>query len=208
VARRGGRGRSRVAREAGEKVQEAIEKLVKRGRRGGDRGGPPGGPPRRRGDRDYPDDPLFAAANRNVDLDRITPPGHVRRTDDRPLVRSDPRHPDHIFENGFQPRDVGPSGNYDLDRHVSQNQPGPFVSTSYGDEVTDGFDGEYRYDIDAPGGIDMRRSPGVRANEGEAEIAFPGGIDPRFVRGAQQYDDWGNPTGDYRPNPHYRDWRT
>ena len=155
----------------------------------------------------YPDDPLFAAANRDVDLDRITPPGWVRRTDERPIIRSDPRGPDEIFENGFQPRNVGPDGNYDLDRHITHNQPGPFVSTSYGDEVTDGLEGEWRYDIDAPGGIDMRRSPGARAGDGEAEVAFPGGIDRRFIQGAQLYGPGDQPVGPYRVNPHYRNWR-
>lgn len=205
MPRRGGGGdrTSKVAKEAAEKLDEALEKLLRRGR--GHHGGPPGRGPGGPGGRDYPDDPLFAAANRNVDMDRITPPGHVRRTDERPIVRSDPRHPDEVFEDGFQPLDV--NGDYDLDRHVYPNEPSPFVSTSYGDEVTEGFDGQYRYDIDAPGGIDMRRSPGVSANEGESEIAFPGGIDRRFIQGAQAYDDDGVPVGDYLHNPHYRDWR-
>jgi len=175
-------------------------------------GGGGGRVPPHGGAHGYPDDPLFAAANRDVDLDRITPPGHVRRTDEDPLVRHDVRHPDEIFEEGLPPLDVSERGDYDLDRHVYPNPPGPFVSTHRANDVPDGVAGQWRYDIDAPGGIDMRRSPGVNDNPGEAEVAFPGGVDRSFIRGAELWgvDEHGMDVpmpGTARENPHYRNWR-
>ncbi|WP_051796879.1 scabin-related ADP-ribosyltransferase [Catenuloplanes japonicus] len=156
------------------------------------------------------DDPLFAAANRDVDLSRITPPGHVWRTDNYPLIRVDRRGPDEIFEHGFQPKNADPeTGNYDLDRHVSDAEDGPFVSTSYAHGPGAEAPAHWEYEINAPGGIDLERSPGVRENDGEGEVAFPGGVDRRFIRSAQLYDPFTNePVGERRYNPHYEEWRT
>src|SRR5579859_1039003 len=131
--------------------------------------------------RQSPPDKLFAAADRDVDLDRITPQDYVWRTNDRPLVRVDDQDPADVFDRGFRPKDV--KGDYDLNNKVIENNPGPFVSTSYANDFGDNF--PYRYDIEAPGGIDFNASSSVRANEGEEEVAFPGGIASQFIKGAQ-----------------------
>jgi len=48
---------------------------------------------------------------------------------------------------------------------------------------------------------------GVRAGDGEAEVAFPWGDRPWFMQGAQLYGPGDQPVGPYRVNPHYRNWR-
>ncbi len=83
-----------------------------------------------------------------------------------------------------------------------------FVSTSYAHGPGAEAPSYWVYDINAPGGIDMGRSPGVRDNTGESEVAFPGGIDRRFIQSAQEYDAYSNePVGERRYNPHYEEWR-
>jgi hypothetical protein len=133
-----------------------------------------------------------------------TPTPHVHRTDNDPLVRTDRRHPDEIFTEGFQPKD--PKGNNDLQVHVDQALPGNLVSTSRDLEGVGRY--PWKYDIDAPGGIDINatatRYGNVEPNWPENEIAFPGGIAPGNIRGAQQYDTFDEPIGSYVHNPNYR----
>lgn len=132
-----------------------------------------------------PADPLAAAADRNVDLSKIEPKDIVWRTDSDTLYREDARSPKEIFDDGgFQPKDV--NGDYDLNNKVSENNDGPYVSTTK-DSTTDVKKDWYLYKIEAPGGIDLEASPGVTAFDGEGEVVFPGGIDLSHVVGAWKY---------------------
>lgn len=132
-----------------------------------------------------PADPLAAAADRNVDLGKIEPKDIVWRTDNDTLYREDARSPKEIHDDGgFRPKDV--NGDYNLNNKVSENNDGPYVSTTR-DATTDVKQNWYLYKIEAPGGIDLEISPGVNQNAGEDEVVFPGGIDLRYVVGAWEY---------------------
>jgi len=152
--------------------------------------------------------PAEAAANPNVDLNRIPESGYVTRADNAPLYRTDDRASGEIFQNGFQPKDV--NGNYSLQDHVDVNPNGPYVSTT---RSAQGL-GQYPwfYEIHAPGGIDMNASDLAGAlprgaNTGEEEILFPGGIARQFIKSAQQFgkDALGGdvPIGNPIFNPNY-----
>ncbi|SOD59051.1 hypothetical protein SAMN06297387_101457 [Streptomyces zhaozhouensis] len=155
------------------------------------------------------EDPLYAANNRDVDVDRISPDPDYRE-DCRQLYRADGRSPEVIFEEGFEPRDVV-GGQYDLEQYVLVNQPSPFVSTSYDHDLYKGWrSAGYNYYIDAPGGIDVNATIGDQHRwADQVEVAFPGGIATEFVVGACPID------ADSRTeimdecvdNPHYTPWR-
>ncbi|TYB59212.1 hypothetical protein FXF51_35160 [Nonomuraea sp. PA05] len=144
-------------------------------------------------------DPLRAAANRNIDVNAITP-SPVWRTDRLILRRADDRHPDEVFEGGFHPRDPA---NTDLESHL-RFEPSAFVSTTRLDNPMDIFETRYLYDVDAPGGIDIPQTMGSALRTGhQLEIAFPGGVEGRFIRGAKSYDPATRTFGPYINNPHY-----
>lgn len=145
-------------------------------------------------------DPLRAAADRNVDVRSITP-SPVWRTDRLILRRADDRHPDEIFTDGFHPRDVT---NTDLESHL-RFEPSAFVSTTRLDNPMDIFPTRYLYDVDAPGGIDLAETMGSALRTGhQREVAFPGGVEARFIKGAKPYDAETGEFGDYVVNPGYR----
>jgi hypothetical protein len=145
-------------------------------------------------------DPLRAAVNRDIDVKSITPVP-VWRDDRLMLTRADDRYPDEVFGQGFQPR--APS-NTDLESHL-RFEPSAFVSTSRLKNPMDIFPMRYLYDVDAPGGIDLKKTMGSALRTGhQKEIPFPGGIDARFIRGARSYDSATGEFGPYVGNPGYR----
>ncbi|MFF0788805.1 hypothetical protein [Streptomyces spiralis] len=75
------------------------------------------------------EDRIRAAADRRVDVGRITPTP-AWRTACGTLWRNDNRAPAAIFEERFHPRDVL-NGQYDIEQYVLVNQPSPYVSTTY-----------------------------------------------------------------------------
>ncbi|GAB3120512.1 hypothetical protein GCM10027160_36750 [Streptomyces calidiresistens] len=156
------------------------------------------------------EDRLYAAAVRDVDLQRITPEP-TWRTDCRKLYRADRRAPSVIFEEGFRPWDTV-NGQYDLYSYTQVNQPSPFVSTTYDHDLykywwTVGWN----YYIDAPGGIDVNGTIGDDHRWAEqVEVAFPGGVDRSFVAGGCPVDPRLRIEimSQCRDNPHYEPWRT
>lgn len=134
----------------------------------------------------------------------VTPTDHVHGTDRDPLTRVDNRHPDEVFQDGFKPWNS--NGNNDLQVHVDDSPRGNLVSASRNPEGVGAY--PWLYDIDAPGGIDLNATAlehgNLEPNWGENEVTFPGGIPARYIRGAQQYDEFDNPIGDYLSNPNYR----
>jgi hypothetical protein len=164
-------------------LTKAKALLRKVARRAGRRTGPPA------------IDRLAAAVNRNVDTSAISP-NPVWRADNRPLYRNDDRPMSEIFENGFGPRNTART---DLTRYVEMNESSAFVGTSYDDEID--MMRDYTYEIDAPGGVDVNQSM-VNKNAPEQEVAFPGGVDRRFIKGGWEVEG-GVKVGDYVPNPHY-----
>ncbi|WP_067129668.1 scabin-related ADP-ribosyltransferase [Microtetraspora malaysiensis] len=145
-------------------------------------------------------DPLRAAADRSVNVKAITP-SPVWRSDRLILRRADDRHPDEVFGPGFHPRNPR---NTDLESHL-RFEESAFVSTTRLDNPMDIFPTRYLYDVDAPGGVDIAETMGSALRTGhQREVAFPGGIEGRYIKGARPYDASTETFGDYIPNPDYR----
>ncbi|WP_030611095.1 ADP-ribosyltransferase [Streptomyces fulvoviolaceus] len=129
------------------------------------------------------DDPIKAAVNRDVDVDRITPEPAWRKTCGT-LYRSDGRGPEIVFAEGFKPKDVV-NGQYDIEQYVLVNQPSPYVSTTYDHDLyKTWWKSGYNYYIDAPGGVDVNKTIGdTHKWADQVEVAFPGGIARKYIIG-------------------------
>lgn len=139
-------------------------------------------------------DRLAAAADRGVDLRGLFPKTVWRDTME-PLWRLDDRPPEQIFEEGFRPRNAA---NTNLERHVVENQPSAYVATTRNADLT--LTRQFRYEIHAPGGVDVDRTIGRVLYPGEEEVAFPGGLEARFIKGAHRLLPDGG-LGEWIPNP-------
>jgi hypothetical protein len=155
-----------------------------------------------------PADHLYDAAERNVELERIAPVPSWRSNCDE-LFRADGRGPDIVFAEGFHPRDVA-NGQYDLASYVANNQPSPYVSTTYDHDLFKKWKSAWNYYVDAPGGIDVNATIGYQHKyASQMEVAFPGGIDSKFIVGVCPVDTTTKSeilTGCER-NPKYVPWR-
>jgi hypothetical protein len=147
-------------------------------------------------------DPLRAAV-RPVDPSRLDVSNPVWRTDRRSLWRGDDRSPDEIFEHGFHPR--GDTTSLEMHQHDYSNSA--FVSTTASPYMGTLSARDYRYLIDAPGGIYMNptlRRHGMRiGTPREREVSFLGGIDRRYIVGAQRIRRGDVGYHPFIPNPHY-----
>ncbi|AZM75458.1 hypothetical protein D1J63_11140 [Streptomyces sp. KPB2] len=154
------------------------------------------------------DDRTKAAADRGVDVDRITPEP-VWRTTCGTLYRSDSRGPQVVFEEGFHAKDVE-NGQYDVEKYVLVNQPSPFVSTTYDHDLyKTWYKSGYNYYIDAPGGIDVNRTIGdTHKWADQVEVAFPGGIQRKYIIGVCPVDRQTKTEimSECESNPHYQPW--
>jgi hypothetical protein len=154
------------------------------------------------------EDKLKAAAERDVDLDRITP-APAWRTGCGTLYRSDSRGPSVVFEQGFHPKDVV-NGQYDIEQYVLVNQPSPYVSTTYDHDLyKTWYKSGYNYYIDAPGGIDVNRTIGdTHKWADQVEVAFPGGIARQYIIGVCPVDKKTKTEimSDCVSNPYYQPW--
>ncbi|MDX3524527.1 DNA-targeting ADP-ribosyltransferase toxin scabin [Streptomyces scabiei] len=154
------------------------------------------------------DDPVHAAADPRVDVERITP-DPVWRTTCGTLYRSDSRGPAVVFEQGFLPRDVI-DGQYDIESYVLVNQPSPYVSTTYDHDLyKTWYKSGYNYYIDAPGGVDVNKTIGDQHKwADQVEVAFPGGIRTEFIIGVCPVDKKTRTErmSECVSNPHYEPW--
>ncbi|WP_435613898.1 ADP-ribosyltransferase [Streptomyces tendae] len=154
------------------------------------------------------DDKTKAAADRGVDIDRITPEP-VWRTTCGTLYRSDSRGPQVVFEEGFHAKDVQ-NGQYDVEKYVLVNQPSPFVSTSYDHDLyKTWYKSGYNYYVDAPGGIDVNKTIGdTHKWADQVEVAFPGGIQRKYIVGVCPVDRQTKTEimSECESNPHYQPW--
>ncbi|KOX37987.1 MULTISPECIES: ADP-ribosyltransferase [Streptomyces] len=154
------------------------------------------------------DDKTKAAADRGVDVDRITPEP-VWRTTCGTLYRSDSRGPQVVFEEGFHAKDVR-NGQYDVEKYVLVNQPSPFVSTTYDHDLyKTWYKSGYNYYIDAPGGIDVNKTIGdTHKWADQVEVAFPGGIQRKYIIGVCPVDRQTKTEimSECESNPHYQPW--
>ncbi|MEU3854193.1 ADP-ribosyltransferase [Streptomyces sp. NPDC029554] len=153
------------------------------------------------------DDKAQAAADRRVDLGRITPDPSWRTTCGT-LYRADGRGPSVVFEEGFRPRDVV-NGQYDLEKYVLVNQPSPYVSTTYDHDLFKKWKSAFNYYVDAPGGVDVNRTIGdTHKYADQQEVAFPGGIARRYIVGVCPVDKATKTEimSECESNPHYKPW--
>ncbi|UUU25032.1 ADP-ribosyltransferase [Streptomyces sp. DSM 40750] len=154
------------------------------------------------------EDPVHAAVDRRVDVDRITPDPVWRETCGT-LYRSDSRGPATIFEQGFHPKDVI-DGQYDIEQYVLVNQPSPYVSTTYDHDLyKTWYKSGYNYYIDAPGGVDVNKTIGDQHKwADQVEVAFPGGIKPEYIIGVCPVDKKTKTEkmSDCESNPYYEPW--
>lgn len=124
------------------------------------------------------------------------------------LLRWDDRTPETIFRDGFQPRIQPAPGDFktkesafDLRLYVNDNIESVFVSTAryYRNKdkkllrvkpiegTSKPKETYFEYEIFGYGGIDVNFVLGPHILQYEHEIAFPGGIQPRFIRSAREY---------------------
>ncbi|MGW4276651.1 ADP-ribosyltransferase [Streptomyces seoulensis] len=152
-------------------------------------------------------DKAEAAADRRVDVGRITP-APAWRTTCGTLWRNDNRAPATVFPEGFLPRDVL-RGQYDVEQYVLVNQPSPYVSTTYDHDLYKTWKSAYNYYIDAPGGVDVNKTIGTTHKwADQVEVAFPGGIARRYVVGACPIDKATKTEilSRCESNPYYEPW--
>ncbi len=133
-----------------------------------------------------------------VDIDLIRPEPSWR-VDRDPLWRADNRPPQEVFDSGFRPWN---QDHLDLADYVENNTRSAFVGTSRRQDLYADWGSRYRYQIDAPGGIDVNDTLGPHRFATEAEVAFPGGIRSERIRGAQEVLEDGS-LGPLIPNPRY-----
>ncbi|MFJ1744876.1 ADP-ribosyltransferase [Streptomyces sp. NPDC088116] len=154
-------------------------------------------------------DPMFAAADHSVEVDRITPVPSWR-TDCKQLYRADSRRPELIFEQGFLPK-APLGGQYDVKKYVLVDQPSPFVSMSYDHDLYKRWSKNgFNYYVDAPGGIDVKKTiADPRIPAGAEEVAFPGGVSRERIVGACPVDEHKKTEimSQCVDNPHYEPWR-
>lgn len=153
------------------------------------------------------DDKIKAAADRRVQVDRITPDPSWR-TSCGTLYRADGRGPSVIFEEGFRPRDVV-DGQYDLEKYVLVNQPSPYVSTTYDHDLFKNWKSAFNYYVDAPGGVDVNKTIGdTHKWADQQEVAFPGGIAREYIVGVCPVDKQTKTEimSECESNPHYEPW--
>ncbi|MGW3636021.1 scabin-related ADP-ribosyltransferase, partial [Streptomyces sp. NPDC005122] len=119
------------------------------------------------------------------------------RIDRNRLYRSDKREPEDIFRNGFKPRETDLLS--DLKEYVELAYPTNLVSTSRSAALAANWNpGNYVYEIDARGGLDMVATMGRLAWVKEQEVVFLGGLKPQSIVGA-----W-RPDGTFIKNQNYR----
>ncbi|MCX4589134.1 hypothetical protein OG819_05045 [Streptomyces sp. NBC_01549] len=154
------------------------------------------------------DDPVKAAADRRVQVDRITPEPVWRKTCGT-LYRSDSRGPAAVFEQGFHPKDVI-DGQYDIEQYVLVNQPSPYVSTTYDHDLyKTWYKSGFNYYVDAPGGVDVNKTIGdTHKWADQVEVAFPGGIARQYIIGVCPVDKKTKTEimSDCESNPYYAPW--
>ncbi|MDP9865448.1 MULTISPECIES: scabin-related ADP-ribosyltransferase [Streptosporangium] len=150
-----------------------------------------------------PDNYLESAVDKNVDVKSIVP-YPIWRRDRPPVYRADNRPPEEVFEQGFHPRDTSMTN---LDDYVNRNRPSAFVGTSTRQDIDNVLPRRYVYEVDAPGGIDVRDTFSTYGTNGarlyhEQEIAFPGGVHRRYISGAWPEGVPKTPEN-FISNPHY-----
>ncbi|WP_077193695.1 scabin-related ADP-ribosyltransferase [Streptomyces lydicus] len=151
-------------------------------------------------------------AGRAVDPGAIHPTPVWSKPSDADIYRNSEYAPGKVFAEGFPPKGV--SIPHLVDYVFNGPQDTVFVSaTTMNDYVEQtmkqtGRATKYRhiYAIDPLGGIDINATLDIASPfPDQQEIVFPGGVQSRFIKYAQELSTVdGTPVGDRIPNPHYR----
>jgi scabin-like protein len=141
-----------------------------------------------------PPDALRAALTK-VDVNKL-PRKAVWRTTREPLYRNDSRPWYIVFKQGFAPKNPA---NTNLRDFLHSSAPSAYVATTTKPDLNWPFDNgdAYTYQIDAPGGIDANKTYPQTAHPAkydEAEIDFPGGISPKYIKGCYVLQEDGSRT--------------
>ncbi|MBP0451112.1 hypothetical protein J5Y04_16400 [Kitasatospora sp. RG8] len=155
----------------------------------------------------WPSDPLKVAATKDVNLTNMAYEPKWRTTNED-LYRFDARNPEKIFkpDGGLQPWE---SDFNDLHAYASgESKSSIFVGTTRDPGSRISMGRQWRYDIEAEGGIDVnatlgrKESGGITPYADEAEVAFPGGVRVENIKGAWRLEN-GTPV-EFVPNPYYK----
>ncbi|MER7172890.1 scabin-related ADP-ribosyltransferase [Streptomyces mesophilus] len=112
--------------------------------------------------------------------------------------------PETVFRDGVQPRGMQGDANLKIRPGIDVTNSA-LSSASYRSRHAKYF-GTWIYVVDAPGGILVDAVLNGDAMNDESEVAFVGGIQPRFIVGAfllEKPGTWSKAV-EYRPNPGYR----
>ncbi|MFE8008166.1 lonely Cys domain-containing protein [Streptomyces sp. NPDC057418] len=163
-----------------------------------------------------PVDPATTAADPAA-LAGGTLPEALWRDHDGPLYRFSPDGPEQVFAEGLKP--YGSDMVHIVDHVYGGSALVPHTvfasATANRDYVRDSARANpmgapalyrryrWRYDVQVPGGIDVNATLGLASPfPDQEEVLFPGGVDRRYIRGAQPMA-YGIPLGPYVANPHF-----
>ncbi|MFF8901561.1 glycosyltransferase [Streptomyces lydicus] len=151
-------------------------------------------------------------AGRAVDPAAIHPTPVWSKPSDADIYRNSEYAPEKVFTEGFPPKGV--SIPHLVDYVFNGPQDTVFVSATTMDNYVEqtmkqtGRVTKYRhiYAIDPLGGIDINATLDIASPfPDQQEIVFPGGVQSRFIKYAQELSTIdGTPVGDRIPNPHYQ----
>ncbi|WP_329398295.1 glycosyltransferase [Streptomyces lydicus] len=151
-------------------------------------------------------------AGRAVDPAVIHPTPVWSKPSGADIYRNSEHAPERVFEEGFPPKGV--SIPHLVDYVFNGPQDTVFVSATTMDNYVEqtmkqtGRVTKYRhiYAIDPLGGIDINATLDIASPfPDQQEIVFPGGVQSRFIKYAQELSTIdGTPVGDRIPNPHYQ----
>ncbi|WP_310719369.1 scabin-related ADP-ribosyltransferase [Streptomyces lydicus] len=151
-------------------------------------------------------------AGRAVDPAVIHPTPVWSKPSGADIYRNSEHAPERVFEEGFPPKGV--SIPHLVDYVFNGPQDTVFVSATTMDNYVEqtmkqtGRVTKYRhiYAIDPLGGIDINATLDIASPfPDQQEIVFPGGVQSRFIKYAQELSTVdGTPVGDRIPNPHYQ----
>ncbi|MEV6976324.1 putative T7SS-secreted protein [Kitasatospora sp. NPDC093806] len=146
-------------------------------------------------------DKLKVAVKKDFKVDDITH-DPVWRDTKEPLWRFDDRAHAEVFEKGFEPWNTT---EMNLRRYATANERSVYVGTTRDADLKLGQGRQWRYDVDAPGGIDINATFKNDSSifDYEKEVVFPGGIKPENIKGVQEVLGNGK-YGDFIPNPNYK----
>ncbi|QRR30587.1 RHS domain-containing protein [Pseudomonas simiae] len=144
--------------------------------------------------------------NKQLNVDDGTPSLPASSKKQEYLYRGDSRHPDEIFETGFESR--GKSTDLYLHSQNNASPPSNFVSTSISREqgltfaTSFGFEEGYLYTLKKIPGRDVNKELGILSDyKKEREIAIPNRIDTKDILGATPVHDDGTHKGYSLINP-------